>query len=84
MPVFDEGLETRRAQFRVVGGVLHIGDTPSSGHYRSFLSLFAGAHERSALDQAYITDDGQVAHPLNAEERSLICANAYLIWCAKC
>ena len=84
IPVFDHGLVTRTAQYRVVGGVLHIGGTPSSGHYRSFLSSFAGMPERSALDQAYITDDGQVAHPLNAEERRLICANAYLIWCAKC
>ena len=84
IPVFDEGLVTRSAQYRVVGGVLHIGGTPSSGHYRSFLSSFAGVPEHSALDQAYITDDGQMAHPLSAEDRCLISANAYLVWCVKC
>ena len=38
MPVFDVGLRPQWLPFHVVVGIYHLGNTPHSGHYRSFLS----------------------------------------------
>ena len=84
MPHFVDGLQTQRVQYRVVGGVMHIGNTPASGHYRSFLSSFDGDPEPSAMQHAYITDDGQTAHLMSTDEKCLAKANVYLVWCARC
>ena len=84
MPHFVDGLQTQRVQYRVVGGVMHIGNTPASGHYRSFLSSFDGDPEPSAMQHAYITDDGQTAHLMSTDEKCLAKANVYLAWCARC
>ncbi|CAE7620153.1 HCN2, partial [Symbiodinium sp. KB8] len=49
MPVFEENLNVTWARYEVTAAILHYGETPHSGHYRSHLKL---------NDQWYITDDG--------------------------
>ena len=66
-------------------GIIHIGNTPASGHYRSFLSEPLEHPGLSALQHARITDDGQHARLMSPDDASLLAkANVYLVWCAKC
>ena len=69
MPVFEENLNVTWARYEVTAAILHYGETPHSGHYRSHLKL---------NDQWYITDDGvcAVLQPILREHRR----NVYAVW----
>ena len=54
MPVFLEGLDVQWVPYEVQSAILHYGDTPLSGHYRSQLRL-------SDSDHWYLTDDNVTA-----------------------
>ena len=74
--------------FHVVGGIYHLGPTPHSGHYRSFLSwttMNPGNHDGLFTFPGHVmtADDhvaGKWATPEDAEE---ICRHVFLILCVK-
>ena len=88
MPVFDVGLRPQWLPLHVVGGIYHLGNTPHSGHYRSFLSWATrepGNHAGffTFPGNVMTTDDsvaGRWATPDDAEE---ICRNVCMLWCGK-
>ena len=93
MPVFinDSSLDVTRTPYRVIAGAFHVGNTPSSGHYRAMLSEAGDAmgHRNSGvplrvLENAYETDDGRIPRKLEHSEHHLVLTNTYLVWMLKC
>ena len=57
IPVFhDDGLQRGTLRYRLRAAIIHIGDTPQSGHYRA-VTFHVGA-------TAYLHDDNKVAQKL--------------------
>lgn len=93
MPVYtnDSSLDVVRMPYRVIAGAFHVGNTPSSGHYRAMLSEAGDAmgHRNPgvplrALENAYETDDGRIPRKLEHSEQHLVLTNTYLVWLLKC
>ena len=74
MPVFLEGLDVQWVPYEVQSAILHYGDTPLSGHYRSQLRL-------SDSDHWYLTDDNVTAQ-LQQIQSPHRC-NLYAVWIKK-
>ena len=81
-------------RYRVIALSVHLGDTPSSGHYRAVLmaqgssegALGTGEHavaSHSTYHGALYTDDGCDAVPVLAGDVHAISSNMYLIWCIR-
>ena len=70
VPFFDGSLLFGFRRFRFRSGVFHIGQAPTSGHYRTVL-----AHEDGQL---YLTDDGVPAVKMTRKLEALVQANLYL------
>ena len=71
LPVFSEGLDVTWHRFRFRAGVIHLGPTPHTGHYRSILKPSAG-------QTLFITDDGVPAAKVTRAQEDMIRANLYL------
>ena len=87
-PVFMAGLQTQWFAYHVVAGVYHIGRSPTSGHYRSFLTDrgFLGSAANRTMpylfpERTVVTDDGVPAHHIQPRDVETICRNIYLLWC---
>ena len=69
-PVFqNQYTQINQQEFRLIGGLLHLGEEPRSGHYRHFMV---------ANERAYIGDDFQLPQPVSLTD-SLVETNVYLI-----
>ena len=71
LPVFSNGLDVTFHRFRFRAGVIHLGPTPHTGHYRSILKPSAG-------QTFFITDDGVPAAKVTRAQEDMIRANLYL------
>ena len=71
LPVFSDGLDVTWHRFRFRAGVIHLGSTPRTGHYRSILKPSAG-------QTLLITDDGVPAAKVTRAQEDVIRANLYL------
>ena len=87
-------VESMHCRYRVIALSVHLGDTPSSGHYRAVLmaqgssegALGTGEHadaSHSIYKGALYTDDGCDAVPVLAGDVHAISSNMYLIWCIR-
>ena len=72
LPVFGHGCVLRQARYRVEAALVHLGDEPSSGHYRAILR-----HQ----GRWYYTDDGICSCEIEFEE--VHACNVYLLWLVK-
>ena len=69
-PVFqNQYTQIDKQEFRLIGGLLHLGEEPRSGHYRHFMV---------ANDRAYLGDDFQFPQPVTLTD-PLVETNVYLI-----
>ena len=89
-PVFSMGLQTQWYSYYVIAGTYHIGRTPSTGHYRAFLTNRgvpgnAGNLEEPYIfpDQTMVTDDGVPAQNASREDAEQIFCNIYMLWCVR-
>ena len=89
-PVFSMGLQTQWYSYYVIAGIYHIGRTPSTGHYRAFLTNRgvpgnAGNLEEPYIfpDQTMVTDDGVPAQNASREVAEQIFCNIYMLWCVR-
>ena len=87
MPVFTDELQTQWVPFTLCAGIIHIGRSPFSGHYRAFLlsdetSSGVGSREPhpDQYANAFITDDWIPAEAATDMDWSLIQHNAYMLW----
>ena len=74
MPVFQRGLDVSWVSYEVQSAMLHYGDTPLSGHYRSHLRT-------PSTDQWYLTDD-HVTAQLQSIQHQHRCS-LYAVWIKK-
>ena len=74
MPGFQRSLDVSWVSYEVQSAILHYGDTPLSGHYRSHLRT-------PNTDQWYLTDDHVAAQlqPIQHQHR----CNLYAVWIKK-
>ena len=86
MPVFSNGLQSQWIPFSLCVGIVHIGRSPFSGHYRAFLRNDGTSSRDSSLEPhpdqhvaAYIADDGIPAVPTTDADWSFIHRNAYML-----
>ena len=86
MPVFTDELQTQWVPFTLCAGIIHIGRSPFSGHYRAFLlsdetSSGVGSREPhpDQYAKAFITDDWIPAEAATDMDWSLIQHNAYML-----
>ena len=90
MPIFidENSLELTYAQYRVISGAYHLGNTPASGHYQavlyeaSTLQHQEGGHPCEPV--TYSTDDGRCPRRCNNAELDDALHNMYLVWLMKC
>ena len=66
-------------RYSVVGGIFHLGGTPSSGHYRAFVKRL----DMHGVCHSYVTDDNQNPIPMTAQLEDLIRSNVYLLFCLR-
>ena len=71
LPVFTEGLSLSHHRFRFRAGIIHLGETPCTGHYRAILKPSAG-------QTLFITDDGVPAVKITRAQEETVRANLYL------
>ena len=71
LPVFTDGLDLAFHRFRFRAGIIHLGSTPRTGHYRSILKPSEGS-------TLFITDDGVQAARLTRAQDEMVRANLYL------
>ena len=78
----------RFSGIRTHRGGNHLGRTPTSGHYRSFLTHrgFLGSAADQAVpylfpDNTAIADDGIPAQPIQHADAEEIYRNIYMLWC---
>ncbi|CAE7380080.1 slc47a1 [Symbiodinium sp. CCMP2592] len=92
MPCFTapNELGTHNVDYRIISGVFHLGNTPASGHYRTFLSdaEVRGISDNpgephGALANAWETDDGRVPIKLDHTLVDTVLTNTYTVWLAK-
>ena len=72
LPVFGHGCVLRQARYRVEAALVHLGDEPSSGHYRAILR-----HQ----GKWYYTDEGTCS--CETELQGVHACNVYLLWLVK-
>ena len=70
VPVFTVDLATTMTLYRLHACILHLGPTPTSGHYRSVLYTD---------DRRYITDDNMVAKSLLQKDAEQLSLNVYIL-----
>ena len=87
MPVFTGELDTQWIPYKLASGVLHLGRSPYSGHYRSFLirDVASSGDESHELHpnqfvHTFLTDDGHDAAATSEEDLTLIQRNVYMLW----
>ena len=71
LPVFTDGLNLEHRRYKFRAGLIHLGDSPRTGHYRSILKAEVGP----AL---FITDDGVYAARVTRAQEDMVQANLYL------
>ena len=65
--------------YRVSAGIFHLGGTPSSGHYRSFVRHLDPSGSLSCI----VTDDNRRPEVTTPQIDELIKSNAYLLFCVR-
>ena len=87
MPVFSNGLQSQWLPFSLCAGIVHIGRSPFSGHYRAFLRTERTMSRDCSLrphpdqpDATYFADDGIPAVLATDADWSFIHRNAYMLW----
>ena len=77
MPAFsDHAGNITHVDYSLCGGVLHVGQVVTAGHYQAF--YFPG--DSQDLWQTHMLhDDGQAAQPGTAATRQAISTNCYLL-----
>ena len=91
VPIFTEGLQTRWHTYNVTAGIFHIGHTPTSGHYRAFLTNWGRVGSAANPDEPHdgychhtlLTEDGQPAQPMAHEDVEQLYCNTYIVWCTR-
>ena len=89
------GIAETMCHYRVIALSVHLGNTPSSGHYRAVLIADGSsedmsrtgdsrvAHDVTLYHGALYTDDGCCATPVLDGDVPAIMCNMYLLWCIK-
>jgi hypothetical protein len=76
VPCFSgAGMEVAMRSYRIAAIVMHLGDTPRSGHYQSVLSV-----RHMALWRFWLLDDNRLPRLLKASEQNQLRENSYLIF----
>ena len=78
LPSFENAMHSS-VSYSVVGGIFHLGGTPSSGHYRAFVKCL----DMRGVCRSYVTDDNQHSIPMTAQLEDLIRSNVYLLFCLR-
>ena len=90
IPVFTVGLQTQWHEYSVTSGMYHIGRTPSSGHYRAFLTNWGREGDAANRDEprdyythTFLTEDGQSAQLVGPDDIEQLYRNTYILWCTR-
>ena len=78
LPSFANAMHSS-ISYSVVGGIFHLGGTPSSGHYRAFVKRL----DMHGVCHSYVTDDNHHPIPMTAQLEDLIRSNVYLLFCVR-
>ena len=87
------GVDASELCYRVTAISVHLGNTPSSGHYRAVLMAQGSSecalgtgdfeHNPAYYNGALYTDDGCAAVPVLQGDVHAISCNMYLMWCIR-
>ena len=66
--------------YSITCGTLHLGGTPQTGHYRSFL---ISEHEVRDSSRYWLTEDSQTIQAADDEAMQLVQRNCYLLFCQR-
>ena len=76
-PVFEQGMQCRNEVLQLNSAVIHLGEAPTHGHYRTLLY-------DAGQSQFWLTDDNSVAIPVDAFDVGKFHSDVYILIYQRC